>query len=122
MATTRRRRVRCFHLQSTKSFPETAPQREEYYTDEDHLEACRQYGIEWRATYICEGHDTGAAVRDCPQHGFNAQMIGLTPNDRTEIEKFREYVRLVSEAKRAGMGHKEAMISVYSDVYPDEIP
>lgn len=55
-----------FWLQATRSFPDGAPQREEYESDAAHTLACVEYGAEWRAAYIC-GND-GCKNRDCPQH------------------------------------------------------
>lgn len=60
------KRVR-FWLQPTKSFPEGAPQREEYNTDRYHDEACERYAAEWRAEYECTGCDRW----ECPQHGHS---------------------------------------------------
>lgn len=51
--------------QSTKSFPEGAPQRECYLSDEACFRAEERYEKEWRKTYRCAG------CRDlvCPQCG-----------------------------------------------------
>lgn len=55
-----------FWLQPTKSFPEGAPQREEYDTDRDHDRACDRYGEEWREEYDCPG----CSNPECPEHGL----------------------------------------------------
>lgn len=54
-----------FWLQATRSFPNGAPQREEYESDEAHEAACRAYSAEWRQAYSCLGCNNP----DCPQHG-----------------------------------------------------
>jgi len=59
-----------FYLQPTRSFPEGAPQREEYYTDKAHEEACEAYAAEWRAEYECPGCDVKPPAKhslDCPE-------------------------------------------------------
>ncbi len=74
-------KVNRFHLQPTSSFPDGAPQREEYETDEAHAQACCAYGREWVQKYEClglakhwltNGRDGRTATecrnRDCPQH------------------------------------------------------
>lgn len=58
-----RKRVR-FWLQPTRSFPEGAPQREDFYTDLLHDEACDIYALEWLDEYECVGCPGGS----CPQH------------------------------------------------------
>ncbi len=55
-----------FWLQPTFSFPDGAPQREEYDGDELFKSVCLKYEIEWRAEYIC--NDKNCKNRDCPQH------------------------------------------------------
>ncbi len=59
-------KVSRFWLQPTASFPECAPQREEYIDDQGFADACKSYEEEWRATYICGDGD--CKNRDCPQH------------------------------------------------------
>lgn len=54
-----------FWLQPTKSFPDGAPQREEFLSDEEFDAACRQYAREWKHVYRC----VGCVNPDCPQHG-----------------------------------------------------
>lgn len=64
-------RVR-FHLQPTASFPDGAPQREEYDNDGAHDRACDKYADEWRAAYECVGCDDEGTSRhrfDCPERG-----------------------------------------------------
>ncbi len=61
-----RRDVPRFNLEPTLSFPEMAPQREEYLSDELFDAACRKYGAEWREEYRC--CDTKCRNPDCPQH------------------------------------------------------
>jgi hypothetical protein len=61
-----RKRVSRFLLQPTASFPDGAPQREEWIDDESFLTACEEYEVEWRSEYICE--DSGCENSDCPQH------------------------------------------------------
>lgn len=56
--------VPCFHLQETISFPDGAPQREEYDTDNYFYRACRKYEAEWRLAYE---HPGKCENRDCPQ-------------------------------------------------------
>jgi hypothetical protein len=58
-------RVNAFNLQPTRSFPQGAPQREEYDTDEDLDAADKVYVREWREEYECRGCDD----RYCPQCG-----------------------------------------------------
>lgn len=58
--------VEKFLIQSTQSFPDGAPQREEYDGDEPFLRDCKKYDEEWRSKYIC-GNGT-CSNRDCPQH------------------------------------------------------
>lgn len=57
--------VKRFWLQPTISFPEIAPQREEYTTDAAYDRACVKYANEWRAQYRCAGCSDIA----CPQCG-----------------------------------------------------
>ena len=52
-----------FWLQSTESFPEGAPQRENYFSDVDFDRACVKYADEWRTTYRC----SGCLEVECPQ-------------------------------------------------------
>jgi hypothetical protein len=61
-----RKRVLKFFIQPTRSFPEHAPQREEYEDDDSFFDACEVYDREWLETYICE--DSGCKNSDCPQH------------------------------------------------------
>lgn len=56
--------VASFHLQPTASFPEGAPQREEYASDQWFYQACRKYGTEWCLKYA---HPGKCENRDCPQ-------------------------------------------------------
>lgn len=60
-----RKHVTRFWLQPTVSFPEIAPQREEYVSDRAYDRACVAYANEWRAAYRCAGCDDVA----CPQCG-----------------------------------------------------
>jgi hypothetical protein len=53
--------------QVTKSFPEGAPQREEYDSFGAFFDACKRYGEEWRATYDCGGACRDLAHWECPQ-------------------------------------------------------
>jgi hypothetical protein len=55
-----------FSLQKTKSFPEGAPQRENYDTDDHLFRAEEKYQAEWREEYKCPGCDDPA----CPQCGW----------------------------------------------------
>jgi len=43
----------------------------------------------------------------------------LCESDRAELEKFETYLRLVSEAIRAGVKFHEAVPVIYPDVYGD---
>lgn len=61
-----RKLVPRFWLQATKSFPDGAPQREEYNTDQDFHADCLVYAQEWRETYRCG--NTDCQNRDCPEH------------------------------------------------------
>jgi hypothetical protein len=60
-----RKMVKRFWLQPTGSFPEIAPQREEYVDDLAYDRACVKYADEWRATHLCAGCSDVA----CPQCG-----------------------------------------------------
>jgi hypothetical protein len=62
---TARKEVARFWLQPTPSFPEGAPQRESYMTDEACDRADVRYADEWRAMYHCAGCDDV----NCPQCG-----------------------------------------------------
>lgn len=55
-----------FWLQKTMSYPDGAPQREEYETDRAFDLACAEYDIEWKNTYECM--NINCKNRDCPQH------------------------------------------------------
>jgi hypothetical protein len=57
--------VHGFRLQSTASFQEGAPQRENYITDHSFESACASYAKEWRQAYRC----AGCRNRECPQCG-----------------------------------------------------
>jgi len=61
-----RRKVPAFHLQKTESFPEGAPQREEYDSDHHYERACRLYEAEWLAAYECG--NPRCKDSNCPQH------------------------------------------------------
>lgn len=63
--TTMKTRVNAFILQPTRSFPQGAPQREKYDTDEDLFAAEKLYAQEWREEYECQG----CQDRCCPQCG-----------------------------------------------------
>lgn len=43
----------------------------------------------------------------------------LSPNDQKEIERFTAWMRLVSEAHRAGVPRTEAAFALYEDVFED---
>jgi len=58
--------VKKFWLQKTTSYPNGAPQREEYVDDAAFEVACRIYERQWREEYICA--DDNCKNRDCPQH------------------------------------------------------
>lgn len=60
-----KRRV-VFWIQPTASFPDGAPQREEYDSDFGHDLACFNYAQEWREEYDCIGCRNNP---DCPVHG-----------------------------------------------------
>lgn len=63
-----------FHLQATPSFPEGAPQREEYVSDGAHDRACDKYAAEWRVLFTCTGcaGERGRHGFDCPTRGSDA--------------------------------------------------
>jgi len=71
-------KVRCFFIQATPSFPDGAPQREEYEDDASHNAACRIYANEWREHYECM--DAACRNRDCPQHSPE-------PTPQTEVAR-----------------------------------
>jgi hypothetical protein len=54
-----------FHLQATKSFPDGAPQRENYDHDDDCFRAEAKYSAEWRKEFECPGCTDVC----CPQCG-----------------------------------------------------
>lgn len=54
--------VRGFQLQETLNFPEGAPQRESYLSDEDYDMGVRAYQDEWKRTYRCRGCED----QNCP--------------------------------------------------------
>jgi hypothetical protein len=54
-----------FHLQATKSFPDGAPQRENYDHDDDLFRAEKKYEAEWCKEFECPGCDD----LGCPQCG-----------------------------------------------------
>ena len=58
-----------FWLQPTRSFPDGAPQREEYATDTTFMVECARYGREWVKKYECCNPE--CKNRDCPQHWPN---------------------------------------------------
>lgn len=58
-------RVWRFGLEPTKSFPDGAPQRESYNSDDFYFRAEKKYDEEWRAEYKCQGCDDFG----CPQCG-----------------------------------------------------
>jgi len=43
----------------------------------------------------------------------------LSANDRRQIERFETFLRLVGEAKRAGVPQREAAAAIYPDVFDD---
>lgn len=61
-----RKKVPCFRLQKTKSFPDGAPQRESYDSDDHYFRAEKRYEEEWRAKYQC----AGCVDPGCPQCGY----------------------------------------------------
>lgn len=61
-----KKRIVRFCIQPTASFPEGAPQREEFDSDTAHDAACDTYAAEWRSEYICPG----CSRMDCPYHGI----------------------------------------------------
>lgn len=65
----RGRVVERFRLQPTTSFPEGAPQRESYNTDEDLFKAEKEYAVEWRKEFKCPGCEDMA----CPQCGKDSR-------------------------------------------------
>lgn len=63
------RSIERFALQQTKSFPDGAPQRESYDSDEALFKAEKKYQKEWRAEYDCPGcTDPG-----CPKCGWRTR-------------------------------------------------
>lgn len=44
----------------------------------------------------------------------------LSPHDQQEIERFTEWMRLVSEAHRAGVPRTEAAFALYEDVFEED--
>lgn len=70
-------KVARFWLQPTESFPDGAPQREEYESDRDHDFACLDYAAEWEKKYECMASPCRNC--DCPQHGpaLVAQIRGM---------------------------------------------
>lgn len=61
-----RQTVARFWLQETKTFPDGAPQREEYEADAAFEYDCLKYEREWRETYICGNEQ--CQDRSCPHH------------------------------------------------------
>lgn len=57
--------IQRFSLQETTSFPEGAPQRESYDSDDHLFRAEKKYQAEWRQEYECPG----CADPGCPQCG-----------------------------------------------------
>lgn len=43
----------------------------------------------------------------------------VSAHDRSAIERFMNYLRLVGQAKRAGVPHREACAAIYPDVYQE---
>lgn len=70
------KRAVAFHLQPTPSFPDGAPQREEYVSDGAHDRACDLYANEWNAIFTC----TGCAERG--RHGFDCPSMSRPPAAR----------------------------------------
>ena len=46
----------------------------------------------------------------------------MTEADAKQIERFVIFVRLVHQAKQAGMNQHEAARAIYPDVYPENEP
>lgn len=72
-------KVRRFWLQSTPSFADGAPQRENYLDDRAFDRACVHYANEWRQSYVCNGCDEV----ECPQCGAQ----GSTANGPNRISR-----------------------------------
>jgi hypothetical protein len=85
-----RKKVARFWLQPTPSFPEGAPQRENYMTDEACDRADVRYANEWRAMYHCAGCDDVG----CPQCG--AQGSRSTPTPTTPVHEISIHCELPS--------------------------
>lgn len=68
--------VNRFSIQPTQTYPEGAPQREEYVTVRGFIAACIEYGAEWRREYECG--DKNCRNPDCPQHGYSPEQIHKT--------------------------------------------
>lgn len=47
------------------------------------------------------------------------KRFNVSPNTEKEVFKFEKFLRLVSEAERAGLTREEAMHAIYPDVYDD---
>ena len=78
-----RKEVARFWLQPTPSFPEGAPQRESYMTDEACDRADVRYADEWRAMYRCAGCDDVG----CPQCGSQGSRSATTPTMPTHAKR-----------------------------------
>jgi len=79
-----RNKVSRFNLQPTASFPEIAPQREEYTNDRAYDRACVEYANEWRATYVCAGCPDVA----CPQCGAEGVPIDDVVDEKRWSEQW----------------------------------
>jgi hypothetical protein len=67
-------KVSRFWLQPTETYPEGAPQREEYENDIAHFVACKAYAVEWRARYECRGC-VDPACPQCSQRDFGNTSV-----------------------------------------------
>lgn len=65
----------------------------------------------------CASRCSGTNCFSSERYVLSPQYDLLSPEDATEIERFAAFLRLVSEAERAGVPRTEAAFALYKDVF-----
>lgn len=92
-------KVQRFWLQENISFPEGAPQREEYLDDSSFEKACFNYEKGWRARYECG--DPNCKNFDCPEHP--PERFTSSPSQDSSQKSLDHSSRMILQERSKGL-------------------